>query len=59
MHILFVDESGTPPKPGKQYPRYFVVGGIYLAMSLGFQAIFAGIQRVAFPSAPAPEDTPI
>jgi hypothetical protein len=30
MHILFVDESGTPPKPGKQYPRYFVVGGIII-----------------------------
>jgi hypothetical protein len=28
MHILFVDEAGTPPKPGQQYPRYFVVGGI-------------------------------
>jgi hypothetical protein len=30
MHILFVDESGTPPKPGKRYPRYFVVGGIII-----------------------------
>ena len=30
MHILFIDESGTPPKPGKPHPRYFVVGGIIL-----------------------------
>lgn len=28
MHILFIDESGTPPKPTKTYPRYFVVGGL-------------------------------
>lgn len=28
MYILFIDESGTPPKPGKDHPRYFVVGGI-------------------------------
>ena len=26
MHLLFVDESGTPPKPGKVDARYFVVG---------------------------------
>lgn len=30
MHILFVDESGTPPNPGKAYPRYFVVGGVII-----------------------------
>jgi hypothetical protein len=28
MHILFVDESGTPPVLGKSDPRYFVVGGV-------------------------------
>lgn len=28
MHILFVDKSGTPPGPGKQEQRYFVVGGL-------------------------------
>ncbi len=43
----------------RPFEVYFVVGGIYLAMSLGFQAIFAGIERVAFPAAPAAEDTPI
>lgn len=30
MHLLFIDESGTPPKPGKAYPRYFVIGGIIM-----------------------------
>jgi hypothetical protein len=34
MHILFVDESGTPPKPGKTHPRYFVVGGIIIPENL-------------------------
>ena len=27
MHLLFVDESGTPPRPGIQ-SRYFVVAGV-------------------------------
>src|SRR5882724_3005442 len=30
MHILFVDESGTPPKPGADSPKHFVVGGIII-----------------------------
>jgi hypothetical protein len=25
---MFLDESGTPPKPGTEYPRRFVVGGL-------------------------------
>jgi hypothetical protein len=28
MHILFLDESGTPPKPGDASLHYFVMGGI-------------------------------
>lgn len=28
MQILFIDESGTPPKPGIERSHYFVVGGI-------------------------------
>lgn len=28
MFLLFMDESGTPPKPGQERPAYFVVGGI-------------------------------
>jgi hypothetical protein len=27
MHILFIDESGTPPKPGVDRPSYFVLAG--------------------------------
>jgi len=27
MHLLFVDESGTPPRPGVQ-SQYFVVAGV-------------------------------
>jgi hypothetical protein len=30
MHILFLDESGTAPRPGDNYPAYFVVGGIII-----------------------------
>jgi len=28
MHILFIDESGSVPHPGKKRNRYFVIGGI-------------------------------
>jgi len=31
MHLLFVDESGTPPKPGKEHPRYFVMAAVIIA----------------------------
>jgi hypothetical protein len=30
MHLLFVDESGTPPKPGDDRTRYFVVGAVII-----------------------------
>lgn len=30
MHILFVDESGTPPRPQDTRPSYFVIGGIII-----------------------------
>ncbi|WP_165183863.1 DUF3800 domain-containing protein [Caulobacter soli] len=30
MHVLFLDESGTPPRPQDQRPSYFVVGGIII-----------------------------
>jgi hypothetical protein len=33
MHILFIDESGTPPKPTKLDGRYFVVGGVIIPES--------------------------
>ena len=28
MHLCFVDESGTPAKPGRAAPRFFVFGGV-------------------------------
>lgn len=34
MHILFLDESGTPPKPGKERPSKFVVAGIIIPESI-------------------------
>lgn len=30
MHLLFVDESGTPPKPSGQAQAYFVIAGIVI-----------------------------
>lgn len=30
MHLLFVDESGSPPKSGADDSKYFVVGGIII-----------------------------
>jgi len=30
MHILFIDESGTPPKPTDNNPPYFVIAGIII-----------------------------
>ena len=34
MHILFLDESGTPPRPHDQRPNYFVVGGVIIPESV-------------------------
>lgn len=30
MHIFFIDESGTPPGPGKGKDKYFVIGGVVI-----------------------------
>jgi hypothetical protein len=30
MHLLFLDESGTPPPPGRYRDKYFVVGGLII-----------------------------
>lgn len=30
MHILFMDESGTPPSPGKLKDSYFVIAGVII-----------------------------
>ncbi len=34
MHILFADESGTPPHPGTANQKYFVIGGIIIPESV-------------------------
>lgn len=31
--MLFMDESGTPPKPGQDAPKYFVVGAVIIPMA--------------------------
>jgi hypothetical protein len=30
MHLCFVDESGTPAKPGSGSPRFFVIAGLII-----------------------------
>lgn len=30
MHLLFIDESGTPPKPDKCHGQYLVIGGLII-----------------------------
>jgi hypothetical protein len=30
MHILFMDESGTPPSPDKRKDAYFVIAGVII-----------------------------
>ena len=30
MHLLFIDESGTPPKPGNLRQSYFVIAGLII-----------------------------
>ena len=30
MYLLMIDESGTPRKPDKEYPRYFVIAGVII-----------------------------
>lgn len=43
MHILFLDESGTPPKPNTEYPKRFVVGGLIIPET-AWHAIRDGLQ---------------
>jgi Protein of unknown function (DUF3800) len=30
MHLCFIDESGTPAKPGRETPRFFVIAGLVI-----------------------------
>ena len=34
VHIFFLDESGTPPEPGKLRDKYFVIGGLVIPDSV-------------------------
>lgn len=43
MHMLFMDESGTPARPGQKLPKYFVVGGIIIPMAT-WQSLRDGVQ---------------
>lgn len=47
MHLLFVDESGTPPKPGDEGMRYFVIAGIVIPEDrwMGMRAKLVGLKR--------------
>lgn len=38
MHLCFVDESGTPAKPGKEKPRFFVMAGLVVPEDRWHQA---------------------
>jgi len=31
MYMMFVDESGTPPKVGVEHPKYFVIAGVIIS----------------------------
>lgn len=47
MHYLFVDESGTPAKPGQQEPGFFTFGGIIIPEDQWHRvrAKFLGLKR--------------
>lgn len=37
MHLLFIDESGTPPPPNKKNTKTFVLGGIIIPTGIWHQ----------------------
>lgn len=47
MHLLFVDESGTPPKPGDAGLSYFVIGGLVIPEDrwAGMRGKLVGLKR--------------
>ena len=47
MHLCFVDESGTPAKPGRDWPRFFVFGGVIIPEERwhGIRDKFVGLKR--------------
>src|SRR5271166_6056174 len=49
MHICFIDESSTPPKPTAQNPRpYFVIAGVFIpaAQWHGISQEFKGLKNI-------------
>ena len=49
MHLLFVDESGTPPKPDNPEMGYFVIAGLVIPEDrwIGISNKLAGIKRAS------------
>ena len=45
MHILFIDESGNPPPPGKKGLRHFVLGGIIIPEEI-WPKLSADLRRI-------------
>lgn len=47
MYLLFVDESGTPPKPGQAGLSYFVIAGLVIPEDrwVGMRDKLAGLKR--------------
>lgn len=47
MHLLFIDESGTPPKPGDDGQCYFVIGGLVIPEDRwsGMRGKLVGLKR--------------
>jgi hypothetical protein len=46
VHIFFIDESGTPPSPGKGKDKYFVIGGLVIPDSVwhGIRDLVVGMK---------------
>lgn len=49
MHLLFVDESGTPPKPDNLGQAYFVIAGLVIPEDrwIGMREKLVGLKRAA------------
>lgn len=49
MHLLFVDESGTPPKPDNPNQTYFVIAGLVIPEDrwIGMRERLVGLKRAS------------
>jgi len=45
MHLLFIDESGIPSPPGREGPKYFVLGGVIIPEEI-WPKLSADIKRL-------------